>query len=434
MYLLHLSDIHFRAREFGNAQDPFASIRENLVGDIEAEFSRLDAAPERVLISGDIAYSGSCDEYEFASNWLDELCDRLGLPHDSVFVIPGNHDVDQNISETVSVKSVRDFVKKKAAGTRQQTILTVLNEEKSRETLYSPIVAYNAFAARYSCILEPPNETLAREYLELCNGWRLRLLGLNSALVSGKGDAKGSLLVDNASHGITPESGVVTLVMCHHPYGWLEDGDELADALNNVAPLQLFGHEHTIRPEMGEDFVRLRSAAVNPEINQEEWRPGYNILRLAVEEVEEAWQLRVNVCVRVWQRTPPQFVPLFSSRQQPYFESTISLDNPPTVEMQKTAMSQSPRPMDRSLAVITDQITTMGHDVTDPIPSMRALTLRFFDLSYPKQSAIVAELGLNDENDANRAASVRFSNALRKVRDRGMQDSLLHAIIRQEAE
>lgn len=429
MLLLHLSDIHFRAREFGTAQDPYAGIRANLVGDIEAQFVERGEAPQRILISGDIAYSGAAEEYEFAAQWIDELCDRLGLPHDAVFVIPGNHDVDQAISETVPVKSVRKFVKEKGEGSRQETIRKVLSEEQSREILYSPIEAYNDFAVRYSCRLTPPNETVAREYLDLHDGWKLRLIGLNSALLSGRGDAKGSLLVDNASHGITSELGSVTLLMCHHPYGWLEDGDELQDTVNSVAPLQLFGHEHTIRPEMGEDFVRLRTAAVNPEIDEGEWKPGYNILEFAVEEVDNAWQLEVKVYARIWQNTPPQFVPIFSARRQPVFERKIPLENPPTAEMRRVALTTA---KDTIVIASQDQIVAVAQQ--EPTLSMRALTLRFFDLSYPQQSTIVAELGLNDENDANKAASVRFSNALKKAKDCGMQGSLLQAIIKQESD
>ncbi len=64
MLLLHLSDIHFRALEFGNAQDPYFAIRENLVQELLAAgvtdmrrgFNTLAAQAEQVLSEN--PYSG----------------------------------------------------------------------------------------------------------------------------------------------------------------------------------------------------------------------------------------------------------------------------------------------------------------------------------------------------------------------------------------
>lgn len=126
MFLLHLSDIHFRTSEFGNAQDPHSAIRENLRRDIVEQFKKLESKPGSILISGDIAYAGSPDEYAFAITWLDELCDHLGLPHEAVFVIPGNHDVDQSISETMAVQSLRASVRDGAAGGQAKTMQKAL--------------------------------------------------------------------------------------------------------------------------------------------------------------------------------------------------------------------------------------------------------------------------------------------------------------------
>ncbi|MEE4208913.1 MAG: metallophosphoesterase [Parvularcula sp.] len=433
MYLLHLSDIHFRAREFGNAQDPYASIRENLLQDIKTQSDQRNAAPARILISGDIGYSGKPSEYEFAAQWIDALCDRLDLPHEAVFVIPGNHDVDQMISETLAVRAVRQAVKEEMEGNREQTLLTVLNEEVSRKLLYSPIEAYNDFAARYSCMLTPPDDTVATEYLDLRDGWQLRLLGLNSALLSGRGDTRDHLLVDNASHGIISEPGTITLVMCHHPYEWLRDGNDLRVKLNSVAPLQLFGHEHTIEPELGDTYVRLRAAAINPEIGAGAWEPGYNIIELDVEEANDRWWLAVKAYARVWQRSTPRFRPILTGEDKQFFERKIPLNNPPTVEMRRSALEQAQIIVNSASASAREPVAEMAQELPPP-PSMRALTLRFFDLTYPQQSAIIARLGLDDEADANKAASVRFSNALRRAKHRGMQTVLSQAITEQEAE
>lgn len=432
MLLLHLSDIHFRALEFGNAQDPYFAIRENLVQDIVAQFEKLGGKPSSILISGDIAYAGAPEEYQFAADWLDQLCDRLNLPHEAVFVIPGNHDVDQRISETIAVQSLRKSVRDGAAGGQAKTMQKALSEETSRQTLYSPIASYNDFAARYSCRLTPPDETIAKEYLELGGGWSLRIIGLNSALLSGRGDKKNDLLVDNASHQITVEAGSVTLMMCHHPFEWLRDGNDLRVEMNSVAQLQLFGHEHTVEPELADSYIRLRSAAINPDVAEAEWEPGYNIIDLNVEEAGEKWQLAVKAYARVWQRSPPRFRPIMSADDKPFFGRAIPLKNPPTVEMQRVAEEQYLGGADPTAATTLEEVAEVEQQPKVSLPNMRALTLRFFDLTYSQQAAVVVQLGLNEESDANLTASVRFSNALRRAKERGMQAALAKAIFEQE--
>jgi len=59
MFLLHLSDIHFRARDTRSAQDPNKGLRAKLLADIVARFEAFDEPPAQVLVSGDIAFAGA---------------------------------------------------------------------------------------------------------------------------------------------------------------------------------------------------------------------------------------------------------------------------------------------------------------------------------------------------------------------------------------
>ncbi len=60
----------------------------------------------------------------------------------------------------------------------------------------------------------------------------MRLWGFNTVLVSGADDAEGLMLVDPAASQIEAEDGVVHLVMCHHPFGWLKNKWAFEDRLS----------------------------------------------------------------------------------------------------------------------------------------------------------------------------------------------------------
>ena len=80
MLILHLSDIHFRKMEVATKQDPNHHLRNELVRDIEATRGKIGTNPDVILISGDIAFAGDKDEYEFATKWLAELCEKIDAP------------------------------------------------------------------------------------------------------------------------------------------------------------------------------------------------------------------------------------------------------------------------------------------------------------------------------------------------------------------
>ncbi|MEI9966914.1 MAG: metallophosphoesterase [Candidatus Moraniibacteriota bacterium] len=48
-----------------------------------------------MLVTGDLAYHGETKEFERAEKWFDEVRAKIQLPAESVYVIPGNHDVNR---------------------------------------------------------------------------------------------------------------------------------------------------------------------------------------------------------------------------------------------------------------------------------------------------------------------------------------------------
>jgi 3',5'-cyclic AMP phosphodiesterase CpdA len=97
MLLLHISDIHFREPQCANPdQDPTRPYRTRLLQSVRDEVVKLGPV-DAILVGGDIAFKGDPEEYVAARKWFDELAEAAGNASAPLFVVPGNHDVDQRI-------------------------------------------------------------------------------------------------------------------------------------------------------------------------------------------------------------------------------------------------------------------------------------------------------------------------------------------------
>ncbi|MES2292541.1 MAG: metallophosphoesterase [Pseudomonadota bacterium] len=97
MLYLHISDIHFKRKEVGTPDDPNQALRNDMIEDVKHMREKIGRAADGILISGDIAYHGVEEEYNFAYDWLEKkLCPVAGCKIQDVFVVPGNHDIDRS--------------------------------------------------------------------------------------------------------------------------------------------------------------------------------------------------------------------------------------------------------------------------------------------------------------------------------------------------
>lgn len=89
---LHLSDLHLRP---GNVR---AYDQERVLNGLLAYLEReRERAPlDVIFLTGDVAYSGSAEEYTHAAGFLRRLLEVTGVTPDRFFVVPGNHDVERS--------------------------------------------------------------------------------------------------------------------------------------------------------------------------------------------------------------------------------------------------------------------------------------------------------------------------------------------------
>jgi 3',5'-cyclic AMP phosphodiesterase CpdA len=64
--LLHISDIHFRAAEAGQPDDPNLALRNDLIEDVKKMRAEIGRPADGILLTGDIAFAGKAAEYDFA--------------------------------------------------------------------------------------------------------------------------------------------------------------------------------------------------------------------------------------------------------------------------------------------------------------------------------------------------------------------------------
>ena len=413
MLLLHLADIHFRKGDVGTAMDPNAHLRSVLMKDAEAQVKRLGEPPTAVLVSGDLAFAADPAEYAFALEWLDELCVRCGTTLASVFVVPGNHDVDRKVASQTLVQALHKQIKSTEEVFLHPTLQGLLTDPESGRYLYKSLDSYNEFAARFFCAVVPPENTIAKRDLRLNDGSVLRLLGLNSAFVSSSFDKQGDLFVDPAAFQIATEPGIENLIMCHHPCSWLRQSVALGGHLDDVARLQLFGHEHNNRVVLGRDLIRIHASAAHPEKTEPGWEPGYNLISLKVKNDGGERKLDIDVHVRVWQNNPGQFHAK-SDRTADVFHHTITLDPwtaPPLVE------EAAQQPAKEATGVKTESDATVGK--ADPMDSLREISIRFFKLTISQKSAIAGKLNLIEEGDSKQPDFERFVRVFKRARAQG---------------
>ncbi|WP_447617844.1 metallophosphoesterase [Enterobacter roggenkampii] len=416
MLILHLSDIHFRKSEISTAQDPNFHLRNELVRDVERQCSRL-GPPDVIIISGDIAFAGEPEEFEYATDWLATLCNICGCSKASVFVVPGNHDVVRQRADRYLVQMAHGAIK--ASSNPSYEIAKQLREPDTQRLLYESLDNYNQFALQFFCDLLPPERTRATRDLKLNDGSTLRLWGLNSAFVSSSQDAMGDLFVDPASMQITREHGVVNLVVTHHHLSWLRQAREFEDHLNDVAPVQIFGHVHTNRIDRNLEYVRLTASAANPERSEAGWEPGYNFIELSVEGGPDERRLCTKSHVRVWQNAPGGFYPKMD-RNSLVFEHSIKLDdwNPPSDVLLGSNLPSR-------LASPADAMPVEGGEAMN---TLRDLGLRFYRLSFSKKSEIAGRLELLEDEDMRLPDFERFRRVFIRASERGKLNELAEAV------
>ncbi len=94
--IIHLSDLQFgKNHTFGHP----STIAEDLLSDIKKMSGEYEFTPLYIVLSGDITDTAHSEEFKDAANVVAEILNGLNIDRANILCIPGNHDVNWNLSK-----------------------------------------------------------------------------------------------------------------------------------------------------------------------------------------------------------------------------------------------------------------------------------------------------------------------------------------------
>ena len=307
--ILQLSDIHFRSPSGGPSLDLDREQHEGLLEIlpfVEAELGPIDL----VIVSGDIAFSGSAEQYAQAEGFLRDIRSKLGDPEIPVLVIPGNHDVHRSITDQVDQLNIRTRPRLNGMSDaeRNNELASLLGDTASGEKLLEPLRAYNEFAAIYRCRISRQQPYWQRSF-PIDERWTLNVRGLNSVLLSGSHDNE-DLLVGTVQF-LGWEATVaneINLTLCHHPYSWLLDRNTVEAKVRRRSHLHITGHIHQHGLTKSSKHVHLQSGALQPPRGGPD-AARFEALRINIlTTTDDRPKLEITILAMIWDSEADRFV------------------------------------------------------------------------------------------------------------------------------
>jgi len=422
LVLVHLSDIHFTRASGVSVHDLDKNVRNELVLDA-TKFAKEIGPVTGVLITGDIAFSGSKAEYDHATGWLQGFCRAIGCPAENVWVVPGNHDVDRQRTKRKVTRTLHQGIREEGSDVDRE-LREILSDPQSAAALLEPLTEYNTFAGRFGCSISAEKHYWERD-LQLACGTAIRLRGLTSALVSNEEDRRTGIVLGAAQASVERASSVLHVTLCHHPPDWLRDHDAVEDHLKSKVHIQLFGHKHSQRFDEINGKVRLVAGAMHPERGEGGWLPTYNFLEISRRDGEH---IGLRVYQRQWNQPDTNFVAWrhpdngkdhreflwsgFPSARNAEPHSVVSYE---ARRADVTASTSSP---------VVATTTTERDDAMPPPNYERRLAYRFLTLPFRHQITVAKNLDVLTDSDRALSDEALFRVLFKRAAEKGLLGKL----------
>lgn len=257
--IIHLSDIHFRSGFFDEKEDPalaqaiFAAVRTELIGTTHVI----------LVVSGDIAYAGTEEEYTYAAEWFFDLYALIEEGCGAtcwIICSPGNHDVDHSKGRKLRCALLSQIQQDPGIAADPEVV-----EECTREQ-HSFFAFRNNLEGNEILVHDDP---LLRIHRIRDEDTIVQINVLNSAWMSQIEERPGSIVfpIESYREHLKKPNGF-SISILHHPLGWFttENSRQLRTELTSCSSIVLFGHEHIpdntrVLTDLG-DHVRIVDGGV----------------------------------------------------------------------------------------------------------------------------------------------------------------------------
>jgi predicted phosphodiesterase len=261
--VVHLSDIHIR-----QAGDPILA----RVDQIAAAVNSSDATAELflIVISGDIAYSGSATEYALALKFFSELKEGLERLRKGVRVeyvcVPGNHDCMLPEADV----NLRDIL--------VRGVMSSMREGKQDPSLLAQVLSVQQpFTDFRNKLISAKSEWdgICEAALVEHGGKKIQVNLYNTAVLSRRKEQQGQLYVPaellRARISLAKDA-VLCLSVFHHSYLWIESDTATVfrNHVERTSDVALMGHQHYSHSfykenDAGERVLYLEAGALQDE-------------------------------------------------------------------------------------------------------------------------------------------------------------------------
>ncbi len=407
---VHLSDIHF-GQERDETVHIHDDVKQQLISDAADVVRALPGGVAHgILVTGDIAYSGTKEQYDVAGIWLDGLAGAIGCEAYRIQMIPGNHDVDRN-KMSQSSGHLLGLIRNGNASDYEQ----ILANDQDRASLFARFEAYARFCEGYDCPLDVEGRYSTNLRVELNPERALRFVRMNSSLLcTGKERHEEPELVVGARQFTVPRrNGEEVVVLLHHPLHWFKDSAEATTYLRSRARMLITGHEHDPKAtvdavEDGCDVLLLAAGATVPFKSNETYTFTYNIIEFDWDPDKDA--LAVTIHPRAWNAGRTCFEA--DEKRLGGKDPKFVLGSPNFRKGTRQPPKAEPSPLSGAITweepePVVEIVAALDSETESPVPpedeGYRFALLRFFrDLSGNERLRILAELGAFEGDDSNR--------------------------------
>lgn len=235
LMLLHLSDIHIKT-----SSDGILARAANIAS---ATYPRLpEVHTVALVVSGDIAFSGTSGEYELAITFINQIKDTIQAESPrvrvEVLVCPGNHDCDFNLHD-----DTRDAVLSKI-----RTLEGIRPSQSLIKTTTSVQDEFFTFRDQISKYKWDHDDQLSWQTTISIGSHRIGFRCLNIAWMSELKEKQGTLVYPPSAvmpFGFDGKTDLAVTLL-HHPFNWLGQSTyrQFQTIVKRESHLIFTGHEH----------------------------------------------------------------------------------------------------------------------------------------------------------------------------------------------